>query len=460
MGKRKWYLILGILFLTVFCAYPVSAKSKEYKITFANANGKISSTQFRDWAVTAEKGSIIRLPEVSRKGFQSVWVLKSGKEEKRYKPGARYKVKENVKFYLKHYRLYRITFYSADGNHKFRNKTKYRTESQSLKLPPVPGDRNTRGLGWATSQNGKDYLKPGTKVKVTGNMKFYAVRQKSTSVTLCWPNGKVYKRIYTSEDKTQVFPAADVNNREGDMVLGWSRRKGKTTDPEYYAGDRIPDKTGKYYMVVFPKTMDQKPAVLPKPEGYAHVYMIGDSRTVAVSNAVGIDKPDNLTFVAKSGGGIQWFRQYGYKILIRELEKQPRRSKKAVVMNWGANDLRRPSEYPRFMTEVARKLSKKYNCTMYYMPVNPVNSAMIMNCRGKYLRTEKLVDDFNRMIRRTLCSGKNKCYTYINSYDHFRKKGWISDTKNNSGVHDGSHYSVETSLRIYDYCIRFLNRER
>ena len=59
---------------------------------------------------------------------------------------------------------------------------------------------------------------------------------------------------------------------------------------------------------------------------------------------------------------------------------------------------------------------------MYYMPVNPVNSAMIMNCRGKYLRTEKLVDDFNRMIRRTLCSGKNKCYTYINSYDHFRKK--------------------------------------
>ncbi len=130
-------------------------------------------------------------------------------------------------------------------------------------------------------------------------------------------------------------------------------------------------------------------------------------------------------------------------------------------MNWGANDLRRPSEYPRFMTKVARKLSKKYNCTMYYMPVNPVNSAMIMNCRGKYLRTEKLVDDFNRMIRRTLCSGKNKCYTYINSYDHFRKKGWISDTKNNSGVHDGSHYSVETSLRIYDYgknkCYTYIN---
>lgn len=76
--------------------------------------------------------------------------------------------------------------------------------------------------------------------------------------------------------------------------------------------------------------MDQKPAVLQKPEGYAHVYMIGDSRTVAVSNAVGIDKPDNLTFVAKSGGGIQWFRQYGYKILIRELEKQPRRSKRRL----------------------------------------------------------------------------------------------------------------------------------
>ena len=129
-------------------------------------------------------------------------------------------------------------------------------------------------------------------------------------------------------------------------------------------------------------------------------------------------------------------------------------------MNWGANDLRRSAGYTEYMAKIAKTFSKNYNCTMYYMSVNPVNSAMILNSRGEYLRTEKLVEDFNRMIRTTLCSGKNKCYTYINSYDYFRKEGWISDTKNNSGVHDGTHYSVETSLRIYDYCIRFLNRAR
>lgn len=456
--RRNWYIILGILFLSVLWGCPVSAKTKECKIIFVNANGKVSSDQFRDWTVTAEKGEVIRLPMVSKKGYQSAWVLKSGKEEKKYKPGTRYKVKENEKFYLKYYRLYRVTFYSSDGSHKYSNKTKYKVEGQSLKLPPVPGGKNYKGIGWSEQHKGKKLHKPGNQVKVTGNMKFYAVNKKSTSVALCWPNGKVYKNLYTSQEKTSVFPAADVNTRDGDMVLGWSRRPGKTSDPEYYAGDRTPGKTGKYYMVVFPKTMDQKPAVLSKPEGYEHVYIVGDSRTVAVKNAVGMNKPDNLTFVAKSGGGIQWFKKYGYRALIRELDKQPRKSKKAVVMNWGANDLRNPSDYPRYMAKIARKLSKKYNCTMYYMSVNPINSAMIINCRGKYLRTEKQVDDFNRLIRTTLCSGKKKCYTYINSYDHFRKNGWISDIKNNSGVHDGTHYSVETSLRIYDYCIRFLNR--
>lgn len=455
-----FFLLLLTIFLMLGKSKPVFAASK-CNVTYADSRGKVSAQKYKDWAETVKRGGYVTLPRVKDSAdYCYYWVIKEGEKIIRYNPGAKYQVKKDVTFCLRRYRFYNISFFKSNGQKKYADICRRAVKETYITLPSVPGERNARGLGWATSQNSKDYLKPGTKVKVTGNMKFYAVRQKSTSVTLCWPNGKVYKRIYTSEDKTRVFPAADVNNREGDMVLGWSRRKGKTSNPEYYAGDRIPGKTGKYYMVVFQKTMDQKPPVLPKPEGYAHVYMIGDSRTVAVGNAVGIDKPDNLTFVAKSGGGIQWFRKYGYKILIRELEKQPRRSKKAVVMNWGANDLRRPSEYPRFMTKVARKLSKKYNCTMYYMPVNPVNSAMIMNCRGKYLRTEKLVDDFNQMIRRTLCSGKNKCYTYINSYDHFRKKGWISDTKNNSGVHDGTHYSVETSLRIYDYCIRFLNRAR
>ncbi len=46
-----------------------------------------------------------------------------------------------------------------------------------------------------------------------------------------------------------TFPAVNLNS--ANMCLGWSRTKGKTTDPEYKAGDKIPTKTGNYYMVIF-----------------------------------------------------------------------------------------------------------------------------------------------------------------------------------------------------------------
>lgn len=458
----RWKGLIFLMLLTAFLM--LGGKQEAYaastcKVTYADSRGKVSAQKYEDWAKKVKRGEQVTLPRVkASSAYRYYWIQKDGNVDRRYNPGAKYRVTKDITFCLKRYKVYKISFLTSSGRREYTDIGQNAVKGVYIKLRSVPSRANSKGLGWADSRNSKTYLKPGTKVRVTGNMKFYAVSKKATYVSLCRPDGRIYKKIYTSENKKAVFPAADVNTRDGDMVLGWSRRPGKTSDPEYYAGDRIPGKTGKYYMVVFPKTMDQKPAVLSKPEGYEHVYLVGDSRTVAVKNAVGMNKPDNLTFVAKSGGGIQWFKKYGYRALIRELDKQPRKSKKAVVMNWGANDLRNPSDYPRYMAKIARKLSKKYNCTMYYMSVNPINSAMIMNCRGKYLRTEKQVDDFNRLIRTTLCSGKKKCYTYINSYDHFRKNGWISDIKNNSGVHDGTHYSVETSLRIYDYCIRFLNR--
>lgn len=464
---QKFVSWKGLFFLMLLTAFlMLGGKQEAYaastcKVTYADSRGVVSVQTYEDWAKKVKRGEQVTLPRVnSSSAYRYYWILKDGNVARKYNPGAKYRVTKDVTFCLKRYRVYRISFLTSNGRREYTDIGKNAVKGVYIKLPSVPSGSNSKGLGWADSRNSKTYLKPGTKVRVTGNMKFYVVSKKVTYVSLCRPDGRIYKKIYTSENKKAVFPAADVKSKAGDMVLGWSRRRGKTSNPEYYAGDRIPGKTGKYYMVVFPKKLDRKPAVLTKPEKYDRVYLIGDSRTVAMSTSVGVQKPDNVKFISKSGGGIQWFKSTGYKILLKDLKYQPRRSKKAVVMNWGANDLRRSSEYTEYMAKIAKKLSKKYNCTMYYMSVNPVNSAMILNCRGKYLRTEKLVEDFNRMIRTTLCSGKNKCYTYINSYDYFRKNGWISDTKHNSGVHDGTHYSVETSLRIYDYCIRFLNRAR
>lgn len=108
------------------------------------------------------------------------------------------------------------------------------------------------------------------------------------------------------------------------------------------------------------------------------------------------------------------------------------------------------------MTQVAKKL-KAYNCDMYYLSVNPVNSAMIKNRTGAVTKSEAEVKRFNNMIYSTLCTGRNKSFTYINTYSNLLKYGWISDRYNN-GIYDGVHYSNETYLRIYDYCIRTLNR--
>lgn len=130
--------------------------------------------------------------------------------------------------------------------------------------------------------------------------------------------------------------------------------------------------------------------------------------------------------------------------------------KKAVIINLGVNDLNDVSSYITYMRRLANNLSLNYNCTMYYMSVNPVNSAMIRSY-GAGNRTEQQVAAFNRSIYRNLCSGKNKCFTYINTCSNLQKYGWISD-RHNVGRYDGLHYSNETYLRIYDYCIRTLNR--
>jgi len=107
------------------------------------------------------------------------------------------------------------------------------------------------------------------------------------------------------------------------------------------------------------------------------------------------------------------------------------------------------------MKAVATNLKKNYNCEMYYLSVNPVNSAVIRANAG-YVRTEAQIASFNKTIYQKLCNGSKRSFTYINTCTNLQKYGWISN-RFNTGVNDGLHYSTETTLRIYDYCIRKLN---
>ena len=155
-------------------------------------------------------------------------------------------------------------------------------------------------------------------------------------------------------------------------------------------------------MVLFKASMDRAPSVITRPAKFNKVYMVGDSRTVDTKRALKSSIPSNVTYMRKVSAAL-----------------------------------------------------KKYNCKMYYLSVNPVNSTMI-KARRKKFRSEASIAAFNKVIYEQLCSGKNRSFTYINTCTRLQKYGWSSN-RYNAGIHDGLHYSDQTYLRIFNYCMKYLN---
>lgn len=452
----------GIVFLTVLFGFlllaasrPVSAQAattEKCKVVFANSNGVVSNDTFRKWARTVTKGSYIQLPTVNRSGYKCVWVEKSGTKELKYATGRNVRITKNTKFCLRYYKLYTVRYYTMNGSKEYTSLREQGYQGQVLTFPLHPTATGYKFLGWSTSINGKTVKKEGDSLRVTGNMKFYIVGKKITGVNLRKYDGTVWKVVDTSS-RSATFPAVNLNS--ANMCLGWSRTKGKTTNPEYKAGDKIPTRTGNYYMVVFFSKQDRAPASIIKPTKHQMVYFVGDSRTVGLQLALGNSAPSNVDFVCKGNQGLDWFRQTGYRELLRKLSKQSRKTKKAVIINLGVNDMSNINTYVVYMRKVSENLKQNYNCDMYYLSVNPVNSAMIRSY-GAGTRTEAQVAAFNKTIYQKLCSGSDRAFIYINTCTNLQKYGWSSN-RYDAGIYDGLHYSVETTLRIYGYCIRKLN---
>ena len=446
-------LLFGFLFLAL--SRPISAEAattEKCKVVFANSNGVVSNDTFRKWARTVTKGSYIQLPTVNRSGYKCVWVEKRGTKELKYATGRNVRITKNTKFCLRYYKLYTVRYYTMNGSKEYTSLREQGYQGQVLTFPLHPTATGYKFLGWSTSINGKTVKKEGDSLRVTGNMKFYIVGKKITGVNLRKYDGTVWKVVDTSSGSA-TFPAVNLNS--ANMCLGWSRTKGKTTNPEYKAGDKIPTRTGNYYMVVFFSKQDRAPASIIKPTKHQMVYFVGDSRTVGLQLALGNSAPSNVDFVCKGNQGLDWFRQTGYRELLWKLSKQSRKTKKAVIINLGVNDMSNINTYVVYMRKVSENLKQNYNCDMYYLSVNPVNSAMIRSY-GAGTRTEAQVAAFNKTIYQKLCSGSDRAFIYINTCTNLQKYGWSSN-RYDAGIYDGLHYSVETTLRIYGYCIRKLN---
>lgn len=470
----KWKGALFLVALSVLLLFAgerqVSAATKKCKVTFANYKGEVSTSTYKSWGRTVKPGQWIYLPKYSWSGYRCYWEIRTGKTTKKYTPGAKYKVTKDVKFCLQRYKLYDVRFYTSDGKKEYPSLKKSVLKEEYITLPSVPHSSKTVGLGWSNSVKGNNYKKAGTKIKVNGNLKFYSRVENVTSVNLIKYNGRFWKSVSTNTGKTPTFPA--VNLRSSNMCLGWSTKMGDKV-PMYYAGDKIPTKTGNYYMVKFGPEDDRAPASVRIPQKHDMVYFVGDSRTVQMQWGLQSRKPSNVDIIAKSGQGLEWFQERsdtgGYKMLYRKVRKlyetSGGKAKQAVIINLGINDITMNSsyqtvnEYINYMKRVSDQLRKEFKCDMYYMSVNPVNSAIIQSYGAVYggaYRTEKQVEEFNKNLYYGLCSGRNGYFKYIDAYTALQKYGW-SSRMGNGGLYDGIHYSYPTYLRIYDYCIKNLN---
>ena len=142
-------------------------------------------------------------------------------------------------------------------------------------------------------------------------------------------------------------------------------------------------------------------------------------------------------------------KKYGEKELLNEISGMDDNAKPvAVIFNLGVNDLIHKnresisydsvaSDYASYMNGLSRKLTAR-NCELFYMSVNPCNTAM------KSTRKESEIRGFNNRLRQRL----NGNFTWINSYSYLMRCGYTTRCEFRGYTDDGVHYSMRTYKRI------------
>lgn len=281
---------------------------------------------------------------------------------------------------------------------------------------------------------------------------------KTRVLSLYNQDGTLYTRISVKNGESVKLPS--MKNPSGYTFLGWAESAGKRVNPSYEAGQTI-KMTGnrKLYAVLFDrkkeKDLQASQLVKPNESKYSKVIFVGDSRTKglqrALRNQLG-SLPENVSVIAQGGKGLRWLQNYAAARLLSEVRRSSDETRPvAVVFNLGVNDLSYAQSYVRYMNKLAKKL-KQRGCVLYYMSVNPMNNAM----RGSNSKNEAKIRKFNKILK----SGLSGNFTYINTYRWLMKNGF--STLNESGIQggydDGLHYTDATYKRIYNYCMKIVNK--
>lgn len=472
--RIKWLLLALVAAALIFvpaASHKVSAAKLVYTVKFNNNSGTSKSKTYTALTQNVTLNTTIRLPAVPKAvGYQNLgWTTRKGSSKVVYKAGASVKVRKDMTLYAvrRKSKYYTVNFYLGNGstNSAYKKLQKKVEEGTYYTLPAVPSRSGYVNLGWSTAKNGKASTakKVGTKIKISGNIRYYSVQMQSVKVNLRKANGTVWKTVTLGKGGYLKLPS--VSNATGYTFMGWSktRRTGSSTDPDYEAGELLRiSKNTNLYATVFNRALEKDissdemahPAIGMM---YSKVIFVGDSRTAGIQATLNKQMSSSVTngvsFVANPGKGLSWFRDTGYAQLIEEIDKTEGSKPIAVIFNLGVNDLGNAGNYVSYMTNIASTLKSK-NCKLFYMSVNPINSTMITKA-GRGARTEAQVREFNSKIR----SGLSLYYKYIDMYSVLMKKGYGTNARYD-GVDDGDdglHYTTKTFKRIYYYCITYLN---
>ena len=474
--RIKWLLLALVAAALIFvpaASHKVSAAKLVYTVKFNNNSGTSKSKTYTALTRNVTLNTTIRLPAVPKAvGYQNLgWTTRKRSSKVVYKAGASVKVRKDMTLYAvrRKSKYYTVNFYLGNGstNSAYKKLQKKVEEGTYYTLPAVPSRSGYVNLGWSTAKNGKASTakKAGTKIKISGNIRYYSVQMQSVKVNLRKANGTVWKTVTLGKGGYLKLPS--VSNAEGYTFMGWSktRRTGSSTDPDYEAGELLRiSKNTNLYATVFNRALEKDissdemahPAIGMM---YSKVIFVGDSRTAGIQATLKKQMSSSVTngvsFVANPGKGLSWFRDTGYAQLIEEIDKTEGSKPIAVIFNLGVNDLGNAGNYVSYMTNIASTLKSK-NCKLFYMSVNPINSIMITKA-GRGARTEAQVREFNSKIR----SGLSLYYKYIDMYSVLMKKGYGTNARYD-GVDDGDdglHYTTKTFKRIYYYCIPISTQE-
>ncbi|MDO4519056.1 MAG: InlB B-repeat-containing protein [Eubacteriales bacterium] len=455
--------------ITLYSAYKILPCA----VVFTNNSGRTQSTLFSNLNKRVAVNATIQLPKLpTYNGYTSLgWATTVGATTPKYKAGEKVRITKSTKFYG----VYRkneyctVSFYYGNGKYDsayLALKMKV-IKGKTVTLPAVPARTGYYNSGWATTMNASKVV--GATYKISSNMKFYAVQKRALTINLRNNTGSLYKSVSVGIGDAVVLPT--VMDTSTYTFMGWSTSPGQSVNPTYPAGQRITFKKSiNLYAVLFPKNSERvfKAANIYKLDTrkYRRAIFIGDSRTNRMRNTLdyefgsGVAYP-NVSFIAGEGMGINWFQDEGYTELLKNIKKYGAGTTSkpiAVVINLGVNDLKNIDTYISAMKALSTRLSK-YNCKMFYMSVNPINSRVINSRTSTSSRTEYSVLTFNSKIRSGL-AGK---FTYIDTFSHLMKNGVVYDTGRNgaaTGIDDGLHYSPNTYKRIYDVAITKINASK